>query len=106
MVIWRHAVVNDMTVISKDQDFYSIATSPGAETGRLIWVIGNSPMNWTEIATTFDSLFRGTTPAGGLVGSQGKLPLAPFLAKEGEVSDEWGRLNEFQQFANPYQMPL
>jgi predicted nuclease of predicted toxin-antitoxin system len=39
-VIWQHAVANDMTVISKDQDFYFIATSANA--GRLVWVrIGN-----------------------------------------------------------------
>jgi predicted nuclease of predicted toxin-antitoxin system len=40
-VIWRHAAVHGMAVISKDQDFYFIATSPGA-TGKLVWVrIGN-----------------------------------------------------------------
>jgi predicted nuclease of predicted toxin-antitoxin system len=41
LVIWHHAAVHDMAVISKDQDFYFIATLPGA-TGKLIWVrIGN-----------------------------------------------------------------
>jgi predicted nuclease of predicted toxin-antitoxin system len=34
-VIWRYAVANDMTVISKEQDFYFIATSVNA--GRLVW---------------------------------------------------------------------
>jgi predicted nuclease of predicted toxin-antitoxin system len=39
-VIWQYAVANDMTVISKDQDFYFIATSASA--GNLVWVrIGN-----------------------------------------------------------------
>jgi predicted nuclease of predicted toxin-antitoxin system len=41
MAIWRHAVANDLAVISKDEDFYFIATSPGAN-GRLVWVrVGN-----------------------------------------------------------------
>lgn len=41
MVIWRHAVANDMTVISKDEDSYFTAASPGAN-GRLVWVrVGN-----------------------------------------------------------------
>ena len=35
--IWRHALANDMTVISKDEDFYFIATSADAK-GRLVWV--------------------------------------------------------------------
>lgn len=39
--IWRYAVAHDIVVISKDQDFYFIATSPGAD-GRLVWVrVGN-----------------------------------------------------------------
>jgi predicted nuclease of predicted toxin-antitoxin system len=39
--IWRHAAVNDLVIVSKDQDFYFIATSPGV-TGKLVWVrIGN-----------------------------------------------------------------
>jgi predicted nuclease of predicted toxin-antitoxin system len=39
-VIWQYALANDMAVISKDQDFYFIATSASA--GRLVWVrIGN-----------------------------------------------------------------
>jgi predicted nuclease of predicted toxin-antitoxin system len=41
VLIWRHAAVHDMAVISKDQDFYFLATSPGA-TGKLVWVkMGN-----------------------------------------------------------------
>ena len=41
LVIWRHAVARDLVVVSKDQDFYFIATSPGA-TGKLVWVrMGN-----------------------------------------------------------------
>jgi predicted nuclease of predicted toxin-antitoxin system len=41
LVIWRHAVGHDLVVVSKDQDFYFIATSPGAA-GRLVWVrLGN-----------------------------------------------------------------
>jgi predicted nuclease of predicted toxin-antitoxin system len=41
MAIWRYAVANDIAVISKDEDFYFIATSPGAN-GRLVWVrVGN-----------------------------------------------------------------
>ena len=40
-VIWSHAAANDLVIVSKDQDFYFFATSPGA-TGRLVWVrIGN-----------------------------------------------------------------
>jgi predicted nuclease of predicted toxin-antitoxin system len=40
-VIWRHAAANDLAVVSKDQDFYFFATSPGA-TGKLVWVrMGN-----------------------------------------------------------------
>ena len=40
-VIWRYALANDFAIISKDQDFYFIATSPGAA-GKVVWVrIGN-----------------------------------------------------------------
>ena len=35
LVIWRHAMTNDMVVVSKDEDFYFIATPPGAA-GKLI----------------------------------------------------------------------
>lgn len=40
-VIWNYAVANNFAIISKDQDFYFIATSPDAA-GKLVWVrIGN-----------------------------------------------------------------
>ena len=40
-VIWRHAVANEMVVVSKDEDFHFLALLPGS-TGRLVWVkIGN-----------------------------------------------------------------
>ncbi len=40
-VIWRHAAAHDLVVVSKDEDFYYLATSPGS-TGKLVWVrIGN-----------------------------------------------------------------
>ena len=41
VVIWRHAAGADMVVVSKDEDFYYLATSPG-NSGRLLWVrVGN-----------------------------------------------------------------
>jgi predicted nuclease of predicted toxin-antitoxin system len=40
-VIWRHAAANDVVVITKDEDFYFLGTSPG-NTVKLLWVrIGN-----------------------------------------------------------------
>jgi predicted nuclease of predicted toxin-antitoxin system len=40
-VIWRHATANDMVVVSKDEDFYFLATTPG-NVVKLLWVrIGN-----------------------------------------------------------------
>ena len=40
-IIWRHAVANEMVMVSKDEDFHFLALSPGS-TGRLVWVkIGN-----------------------------------------------------------------
>ena len=39
--IWKHAVAHGMVMVSKDEDFYFLALSPGS-TGRLVWVkIGN-----------------------------------------------------------------
>lgn len=39
--IWRHAAANQIVMVSKDEDFYFLALSPGS-TGRLVWVkIGN-----------------------------------------------------------------
>jgi predicted nuclease of predicted toxin-antitoxin system len=39
--IWRYAAANGMVVVSKDEDFYFLATKPGGD-GRLVWVkIGN-----------------------------------------------------------------
>lgn len=39
--IWRHACANQLTVISKDEDFAFLATLPDA-TAQLIWVrLGN-----------------------------------------------------------------
>ena len=39
--IWRHTIAHEMVMISKDEDFYFLALSPGS-TGRLLWVkIGN-----------------------------------------------------------------
>ena len=39
--IWRHAIARRMVMVSKDEDFYFLALSPGS-TGRLLWVrIGN-----------------------------------------------------------------
>ena len=39
--IWHHTVAHDMVMVSKDEDFYFLALSPGS-TGRLVWVkIGN-----------------------------------------------------------------
>ena len=39
--IWRHAIARQMVMVSKDEDFYFLALSPGS-TGRLLWVrIGN-----------------------------------------------------------------
>ena len=40
-IVWRYAIERDMVVISKDEDFYYLAVSPGS-TGKLVWVkIGN-----------------------------------------------------------------
>lgn len=40
-VIWKHAVAHDLVLVSKDQDFFELASRPG-ESGRLIWVrLGN-----------------------------------------------------------------
>ena len=40
-VIWRHTITNDLILVSKDEDFYFLATRPG-NTGKLLWVrIGN-----------------------------------------------------------------
>jgi predicted nuclease of predicted toxin-antitoxin system len=40
-VIWRHSVTNDLILVSKDEDFYFLATQPGS-TGKSLWVrIGN-----------------------------------------------------------------
>lgn len=40
-VIWRQALSNGQVVISKDEDFWYLAITPGSA-GRLIWVrIGN-----------------------------------------------------------------
>ena len=40
-IIWRHTISNGQVVISKDEDFWYLATAPGSA-GRLIWVrIGN-----------------------------------------------------------------
>ena len=40
-VIWRQAISNGQVVISKDEDFWYLATTPGSA-GRFIWVrIGN-----------------------------------------------------------------
>ncbi len=40
-VVWRHAVTHQMTVVSKDEDFYFHAVAPGS-TGKLVWVrLGN-----------------------------------------------------------------
>ena len=39
--IWRHAAANQMIMVSKDEDFYFLATTPG-NTVKLLWVrIGN-----------------------------------------------------------------
>jgi predicted nuclease of predicted toxin-antitoxin system len=39
--IWTRATANDMVVVSRDEDFFFLANSPGAAT-RLIWVrMGN-----------------------------------------------------------------
>jgi predicted nuclease of predicted toxin-antitoxin system len=39
--IWRHAVANDLVVVSKDEDFFYFASSPNA-TAKLVWVrMGN-----------------------------------------------------------------
>ena len=40
-VIWRHATENGMVLVSKDEDFYFLASIPG-NTVKLLWVrIGN-----------------------------------------------------------------
>ena len=40
-VIWREGISNEQIVISKDEDFWYLAITPGS-TGRFIWVrIGN-----------------------------------------------------------------
>ncbi|MBI4324732.1 MAG: DUF5615 family PIN-like protein [Chloroflexi bacterium] len=40
-VIWRHAADNEVVVVSKDEDFYFLATAPG-NTVKLLWVrVGN-----------------------------------------------------------------
>jgi predicted nuclease of predicted toxin-antitoxin system len=39
--IWSHATANNMVVVSKDEDFFYFASSPGAA-ARLLWVrMGN-----------------------------------------------------------------
>ena len=41
LTIWKFAVANDFALISKDQDFFDLASRPN-EKGRLIWVrLGN-----------------------------------------------------------------
>lgn len=41
-IIWSRAISNSQVVVSKDEDFWYLAMSPGS-TGRLVWVrIGNS----------------------------------------------------------------
>lgn len=40
--IWQHATANNLVVVSKDEDFYYLATTPGNRT-KLVWVrIGNT----------------------------------------------------------------
>jgi predicted nuclease of predicted toxin-antitoxin system len=39
--IWQYALANELVVVSKDEDFYFCAVSPGSK-GRLVWVkLGN-----------------------------------------------------------------
>ena len=39
--IWRHVVANESVVVSKDEDFFFLASSPNAA-ARLVWVrMGN-----------------------------------------------------------------
>ena len=41
LLIWQQAVETDRVVVSKDEDFFFLASLPGSE-GRLIWVrLGN-----------------------------------------------------------------
>lgn len=41
LAVWNHAAVHDFVLISKDQDFFELASRPD-ENGRLIWVrLGN-----------------------------------------------------------------
>jgi predicted nuclease of predicted toxin-antitoxin system len=41
IVIWRYAAENEMVVVSKDEDFYFLATIPGNST-KLLWTrVGN-----------------------------------------------------------------
>ena len=44
-IIWNRAISNGQVVVSKDEDFWYLAMSPGS-TGRLVWVrIGNCRKN-------------------------------------------------------------
>lgn len=36
-VIWAHAAAHELVVVSKDEDFYYLAVSPG-DAGKLLWV--------------------------------------------------------------------
>jgi len=39
--VWRHASANNLIVISKDEDFYILATIPGNQT-KFLWIrVGN-----------------------------------------------------------------
>lgn len=41
LTIWRHAMTGDFVLVSKDEDFFHLASRPN-ETGKLIWVrMGN-----------------------------------------------------------------
>jgi predicted nuclease of predicted toxin-antitoxin system len=41
LTIWKFAVANDFVLVSKDQDFFDLASRPN-EKGRLIWLrLGN-----------------------------------------------------------------